>query len=117
MITAGDYLKKAHELASDGQHTHALKQALQALSLAPDSIPAQELYAQLLGTTEQFPETIVACSRLLTLDPENLKAFLFRGFAYYMQEQDEAAIADFEKALTLSPDHKMAKRLLDELKG
>jgi tetratricopeptide (TPR) repeat protein len=47
---------------------------------------------------------IDAFTQAISIDPEYAEAYLNRGLSYYMNDDEENAIADFEKAIELSLD-------------
>ncbi len=53
-------------------------------------------------------DALIDLDEAVYLDPRNPSALLFRGQAYLLTQQNQAALSDFERAAELKPDHKLA---------
>jgi tetratricopeptide (TPR) repeat protein/serine/threonine protein kinase len=51
----------------------------------------------------QYDNAILKFSKVIELDPKNVKAYVYRGKAYYRVGQYELAISDYSKAIELDP--------------
>jgi tetratricopeptide (TPR) repeat protein len=69
-----------------------------ALRTAPTSIAVHEAYCRLLSTTNQFSASLVACARILTLDPWNGMALYLIGLSQLKLGRFEDALATFKQA-------------------
>lgn len=69
-----------------------------ALRAAPNSVPVNEAYCRLLSTTNQFSASLVACARILTLDPWNGMALYLIGLSQLKLGRFEDALATFKQA-------------------
>jgi tetratricopeptide (TPR) repeat protein len=86
-----------------------LKVALEAydaaLAVAPEGTPElAELHfdrGDVLYDMKSFDEAVEAFDKTVALNREHKRAYLYRGFAHLRRERYDAAIADFEKAMSL----------------
>lgn len=69
-----------------------------ALELSPSSVTVHEAYCRLLTATNQFKEALVACARVLTLDPWNGIARYNNGLSQLYLGRFEDALATFRQA-------------------
>lgn len=69
-----------------------------ALEVSPSSVPVHEAYCRLLTATNQFKEALVACARVLTLDPWNGIARYNNGLSQLYLGRFEDALATFRQA-------------------
>ena len=69
-----------------------------ALHVGPNSVPVHEAYCRLLATTNQFSASLVACARVLTLDPWNGMALYLIGLSQLKLGRFEDALATFKQA-------------------
>jgi Tfp pilus assembly protein PilF/TolB-like protein len=69
-----------------------------ALRMAPNSISVHEAYCRLLSATNQFSASLVACARILTLDPWNGMALYLIGLGQVKLGRFEDALATFMQA-------------------
>lgn len=61
-------------------------------------------------------ESVVNCSKLIEVEPNNYKAFLSRGWAKYFLEDYVGAIADLNQVIILSPQNTKAYSLRKDSK-
>ncbi|MBA7633687.1 hypothetical protein ES703_41258 [subsurface metagenome] len=59
---------------------------------------------------------IADCNKAIRLDPNDAVACLNRGVAYKLQGNEAEAIADFEKAVTLSDNPQLIKQAKQQIK-
>jgi DNA-binding winged helix-turn-helix (wHTH) protein/Tfp pilus assembly protein PilF/TolB-like protein len=64
----------------------------------PNSIPVLEAYCRFLNATNQFVESLVACAKILALDPWNGIALYHIGLAQLQLGRFEEALATFKEA-------------------
>jgi len=69
-----------------------------ALRVKPTYIPVLEAYCRLLNTTNQFIESLVACGRVLTLDPWDGLAIYNLGLGQLRLGRFEDGLATFKQA-------------------
>ncbi|MFN3537654.1 MAG: winged helix-turn-helix domain-containing protein [Brevundimonas sp.] len=69
-----------------------------ALRVKPDSIPVVETYCRFLSATNQFVDSLVACSRTLSLDPWNGLALYHVGLGQIYLGRFEDALVTFQQA-------------------
>ena len=94
-------------------------QASQAVPINPDRVKELETLAAqnpkdaqprvLLGNmffdAEKYPEAITWYEQALTLTPSNPDVSTDLGVAYYYMNQNDRALAQFDKSLTMDPKH------------
>jgi tetratricopeptide (TPR) repeat protein len=73
-----------------------------AVLLISGIAPARADDASACGDAEG-KETIAACDRVITQNPDDAVAWFNRGAAYLNQRQSDRAIADLDRAITLDP--------------
>ena len=67
---------------------------------------------------KQYDRAIADCSKAIRLDPNDAVVYVNQGVAYKLQGNEAEAIANFEKAVTLSDNPQvieMAKQQIEEL--
>ncbi len=69
-----------------------------ALRVKPTSIPVLEAYCRFLNATNEFVESLVACSRTLNFDPWDGPALTHIGLAQLQLGRFEDALATFKQA-------------------
>jgi DNA-binding winged helix-turn-helix (wHTH) protein/Tfp pilus assembly protein PilF/TolB-like protein len=69
-----------------------------ALRVEPASIPVNEAYCRFLNATNEFVDSLVACSRTLNFDPWDGSALTHMGLAQLELGRFEDAVATFEQA-------------------
>jgi Flp pilus assembly protein TadD len=69
-----------------------------ALRGKPSHIPVLEAYCRFLNATNQFVESLVACTRALAFDPWNGMALYHMGLAQIQLGRFEDALATFKQA-------------------
>lgn len=98
------------------QYERVLPDLDRALTLTPNR--AMEILS-LRGFTylklQQYPQSIEAYSQSLKAQPNNASAYLYRGMAYYNNNNKENAKTDFNKALQLNPKLSEAQQYLNLL--
>ena len=65
---------------------------------------------------EEFEKAREQFNILLSLEPDNHRAYYFRGLAYLGQEKISLAKADFEQSLKIKPDYQNASDELSRMK-
>ncbi|KAJ3044056.1 hypothetical protein HDV00_003160 [Rhizophlyctis rosea] len=53
--------------------------------------------------TENWPKALKMCDKVITADPNNVKAYFRRGQVHFNQQDYDKAQADFKKAAELDP--------------
>jgi tetratricopeptide (TPR) repeat protein len=77
------------------------------VALRPDVPWAYATRGLLHGLADQFDEAHVDLTKALSLDPTFRPARLHRGFVYWRQGKQDAALADFETLLALPSDQRL----------
>ncbi len=96
-------LGTAHLLVRD--YPGAVKEFEQAVKLDPKLPGAHSFYAKALGEMGESDRSSEQYRLELEVNPYDFDANVFRGVDYYKEEQNyEAAIACFERALRIRPD-------------
>jgi DNA-binding winged helix-turn-helix (wHTH) protein/tetratricopeptide (TPR) repeat protein/TolB-like protein len=85
----------ADSTAAENNARSMLERALRA---RPSSIPVLEAYCRFLNATNQFVESLVACTRALAFDPWNGMALYHMGLAQIQLGRFEDALATFKQA-------------------
>ncbi len=88
----------------DGDYETAARQLERALELAPNDDKVLNAAAVLLGDLLRTEEDIRIQKLLVERDPINPSSYHNLGVAYYSLGAMDAAVASFDRALTLSPD-------------
>ncbi len=100
-------------LEKKGETDKAVEQLREAVRIAPTI----RIYAINLGSllvrTGKYEEGLKVYDKLLEEDPGNPTFLCNRGVARYFLGQNDGAIQDFEKALSVNPDLKDARENLD----
>jgi len=88
----------------DGDYETAARHVERALELAPNDDKVLNAAAVLLGDLLRTEEDIRIQKLLVERDPVNPSTYHNLGVAFYSFGDMDAAVASFDKALTLSPD-------------
>ncbi|MGD9257523.1 MAG: tetratricopeptide repeat protein, partial [Gammaproteobacteria bacterium] len=88
----------------DGDYETAARHIEQALKLAPNDDKVLNAAAVLLGDLLRPEEDLRIQKLLVERDPVNPSAYHNMGVVFYSLGNMDAAVASFDKALTLSPD-------------
>jgi stress-induced-phosphoprotein 1 len=115
-MTAAEIDKhEANDLFKQGKISEAIKLYTSALGKTADDEKGKavraDLHANLAACYVQLYEpkqVLDNCEKALKLQPNHVKALLRRGQAYEALEKYQKALEDFERALQLEPDIKMA---------
>ena len=85
-----------------GREDAAFAEADRGLALAPSSRLVAAGRAQTLFLARQYAQAIEACSECLRFDPDYVFAIHLRGLSHLAHGMGDEAIADLERAATLS---------------
>jgi len=88
----------------NGDYETAARHLERALELAPNDDKVLNAAAVLLGDLLRSEEDLRIQKLLVERDPVNPSAYHNMGIVYYSMGDMDAAIASFDKAITLSPD-------------
>ncbi len=122
-LVAAEAVNGAHAdarvLARRGDYKAALARFREALEAAPEAPALWSEYGHWLRRAKLRPEADEALARALALDPKSASAHLDRALLAHEREDRRAALASFEEALRLRPNHAgtriaFGKALLDE---
>ena len=96
-----------------------LKQAVQSCKTSQDSLQIGTMF-NLLGYAylkeENCPQAIDSFNMYITLAPKEPNAHDSLGEAYYKCGDLDAAIAEYEKALSMNPEFKNSQKMLKKIK-
>jgi DNA-binding winged helix-turn-helix (wHTH) protein/tetratricopeptide (TPR) repeat protein len=89
------WFKPDEAIAVEAQASATLERALRA---KPNSVAVLETYCRFLSATNHFVESLVACAKILSLDPWNGGALYLVGLAQINLGRFEDALATFRQA-------------------
>jgi tetratricopeptide (TPR) repeat protein len=86
---------------------------------ASDLVSANEAYDIGLSyyNARDYNKAITQFTEAIRLNPNNFRAYAYRGQAYRQRGEKNLAIKDLEKALSLNPSYKWASQRLKEIRG
>ncbi len=103
-----------YALASD-EVEQAVFFAQNAVQIAPQYSDAWLVLAQATADSGNHAEALQHYETLITLDPENHRAWYARSILLYRQGDDESAIAGLERARGIRPDYEIARIALEHI--
>ncbi len=93
----------AHKVRTKGHQEQAEALLLQALALAPNSVPTRLDLADLLISTDRIPRAKTLLRQILSKSPRHRRARMLEGIAFYKEGNLVQAEASLDKALVLNP--------------
>lgn len=102
--TAYLYLSRAMAFAADQKPDAAESDALKALELSPDMVPAKLLLARLLSVQGKFTKAIPLLTEVLRKTPEIKETYTILAVAYINTRQYARTITVMKRLLTVDPD-------------
>lgn len=96
-------LSYAGHLYRTGRVDDAVAFLRYAIGLYPESFQAHITYCLVLYYGEDWKEAILAASDALQIFPESRDLLQIRGMSYIQDGQDENAVADYNRFLSLAP--------------
>jgi tetratricopeptide (TPR) repeat protein len=81
----------------------------------PDTVFILEALAQGALTNFHLSAALVFLERWLQIEPDNVRAIYWRGYAREFLQMEDDAISDYRRALEVDPDHDDARLHLGEL--
>jgi hypothetical protein len=109
--------RRARDLNTSGDYWGAIVLLRQAVAYAPDHAEAWYILGSSLEQNPKWRrEAVEAFQRALALDPNMVDALLSLGDLYKTGGMTARAIACYEDALQISPEHALAKTRLKNLK-
>ena len=106
LIIAIDEEARCKSPMSAGERKDVITQFVQRLSKAIEEHPKRiDLYlerSKAYCVLENWLQGVDDCTQALALEPDNTEALLRRGIAYLKQNKIDAAIADFQKGISLT---------------
>ena len=101
----GDYAHAAgSKFFADGQYAEALESYEDALTVAPKHYAARVGRAETLILLGREQDAIDAYDELIDEQPDEARLYANRGIAYDRTARHEAALANYQKALSLGAD-------------
>ena len=98
----GDYAYlAANNLFEDGEYERALRSYQQALNEAPAHIHALRGKARSLLQLKRYQKALRIFNEIISKEPNFAGTYANRGILYDLMGQHEAALADYEQALTM----------------
>jgi len=131
LITAEELKKEGTQLFKEGNFEGAsimYQKAVECLSVTAPSTEEQKQTVEraiipcLLNRAacdlklKAYQQCVSACSRVLTREPNNVKALFRRSVAYFHLKEFDLALEDCSKAAELEPEDQQIKKLLKEIK-
>ncbi|MEZ6187140.1 MAG: DUF4340 domain-containing protein [Planctomycetota bacterium] len=98
-----------------GQTDRALETVQRACELAPSSPEAARVLTQVLLAREAPAAAVAAASRGLELDPQDVELLFLRGDAAFQAGDAADAARDWERGLSLLPEHPQAEAVRAKL--
>jgi tetratricopeptide (TPR) repeat protein len=100
----------AQSLSDMGRYSTAVTQFHKALALAPEKAAYWNgLCWSQAATGKRLGEALTACNKALRIEPEAAAAYNSRGLVHLRMQKFTTAIADYSRALQLSPDQSSAR--------
>lgn len=99
-------------LEADANSAEGLSLLKKAVSLEPENENYQLVLAVSLQQQNKLNEAVAAYTKIIAANPQNAKAFLYRGSAYDELKQSDKAEADYKQALRLEPQNNEAQQAL-----
>ncbi|MEZ5989553.1 MAG: hypothetical protein R3F30_10575 [Planctomycetota bacterium] len=113
-----EVLSRALRLARRMGDFEARSRLLELLNRGdPDSVSTLRARAELLADQRQFAEAAAELGKALAEEADNPALLEERGDQLYLAGEEQAALADYEKALALDPEDHDLRRLVLRLKG
>jgi tetratricopeptide (TPR) repeat protein len=98
------------------QYDKAIKDFSEAIRLEPNDASAYEGRAFIYAEKDQYDKAINDCTELIRLKPNDAHAYHYRGLMYWKLD-DNKAIKDLEKALSLDPTNDNVEEFLQKIRG
>ena len=95
-------------LYSTGRMDESIRETRRALELDPVSINYNTVLAFEFFLARRYDEAIEQGAKILELDPKFIPAFYVRGVSYVKKAMYKEAMAEFEKAISSSPNDPVA---------
>lgn len=110
------YNGRSLELFNKKEYRKALDDVTLAINVDPSSAtPYVNRCAIYAFGLKRYTEAINDCSYAIRLSARSSSAFNYRGYAYEMTNDKNAAIADYTKALEIDPNNEAARASLNRL--
>jgi TolB-like protein/DNA-binding winged helix-turn-helix (wHTH) protein/Tfp pilus assembly protein PilF len=94
----------AELLWTTGRFDESIQESKRALELDPLSINYNTMLAFTFFLARRYDQAIEQGAKILELDPKFTPAYYVRGVAYVKKSTYKKAMAEFEKAVSISPD-------------
>ena len=98
------YYHAANKYFEDSMYTDALSTYRKGLTENPQLIHARRGLARSLMQLERFDEALIEFNAVIEMEPEFGASYANRGILHDRMGNYTAAIADYQKAIQLSPD-------------
>jgi len=110
------YNGRGLELFNKKEYRKALDDVTLAINADPSSPTPYVNRCAIYGFgLKRYSDAINDCSYAIRLSSRSASAFNFRGYAYEMTKDRDAAVADYTKALELDPNNETARAGLNRL--
>ena len=106
-LTPGDALVRselAEVLLRQNKHDLAIEQIQEVLSISPDNSAALETLFKLQSAKQDWKSAISTAERIKEAFPEKGEGYHLSGLAHQMNNDFEASVEDYSKALQIAPD-------------
>jgi tetratricopeptide (TPR) repeat protein len=94
----------------------AMAKLRQAIAIE-DTGHARSLVGMLFAKQGKYPEALAELDKSLRMDASQDMAYVYRGNVYFLQQQREPALADFQRALQLNPANQAAQQGIAALRN
>jgi len=108
------YVQRSQIYFELDDHNQSLKDLHQAVHLDPTDIDLYSYRARIFNKLKQYPNAILELTISLDFQKTSV-SYNDRGLAYFLSEQYEKAIVDFEQAISLQPEFTLAYHNLGQL--
>jgi tetratricopeptide (TPR) repeat protein len=96
------FYRKGDELLERHQYKEAILQFIQALKIYPDrTLDFAKLWIHNVDQNS-IQQAFAECNELITNYPDLSPAYFFRGLSYVLMDENEKAISDYTKAISLA---------------
>mmetsp|Transcript_16303 Transcript_16303/g.26919 ORF Transcript_16303/g.26919 Transcript_16303/m.26919 type:complete len:483 (+) Transcript_16303:153-1601(+) len=112
-----DLVEMAKHLIDKGHFEEARERLEEALGTSPDSSELRILRAQCNEALQDWQEVIRDTGRAIKVHPDNIKAFLLRGNAYYYLGEHDTAMKHYREAMRYDPDNRPVRDQYKKLKA
>eukprot|EP00741_Cyanophora_paradoxa_P013113 tig00020675_g12666.t1 len=106
---ATQLLAQIRAAIQSGQHAFARERLEELLATAPDSSELRLMRADISAAMQDWQEVIRDAGRAIKTEPDNTRAYLVRGKAYYYMGEHSSAMNHYREAMKFDPDNKQVR--------